>query len=264
MIVRRELRKAGYDDVVEADNGAAALETINGGGVDLVLSDFNMPVMNGIELLGSLRASGNPVAFGFVTSESGADVRARAFEVGAAFVITKPFTSDDLEAQISPVLNAGGGGTAAVAGGSDSTLSGVLTGLLGREVTAREAAPPERDSARAYAKYSVDGGPASAYCVVDMALAASLACALSRIPAAEATEWARSHAFSGVMESNFFEVANVMAKLVPADGRRCVLEQVDVLTEGQRSFDLDGGSWRSTVRIDVDGYPSGRLGFVVP
>ncbi len=263
MIVRRELRKAGYDDVVEAENGAAALETINDGGVDLVLSDFNMPVMSGMDLLTSLRASGNHIAFGFVTSESGTDVRARALEVGASFVITKPFTSDDLDEQIGPVLNAGGSSTHAVAGGTDLTLCHVLGGLLGRDVKSRDAAPPDRNSARAYAEYSVDGGAAKAYCIVDMALAASLACALSRIPAAQATEWAKSHAFSGSMESNFFEVANVMAKLVPTGGRRCVLEQVNVLSEGERGPEVDQKSWHSPAKVEIEGYPAGRLGFVV-
>lgn len=262
MIVTRELRKAGYDDVVEAENGAVALETINSGGVDLVLSDFNMPVMSGMDLLTSLRASGNKIAFGFVTSESGTDVRARALEVGAAFVITKPFTSDDFEEQIGPVLSAGASSGHAVSGGTESTLTEILSGLLGRDVTARDAAPPDRNSARAYAEYSIEGG-SKAYCVVDMALAASLACALSRIPASQAAEWAKSHAFSGAMESNFFEVSNVMAKLVPAGGRHCVLEQVSVLSEGERGPEADRSSWQSPAKVEVEGYPSGRLGFLV-
>jgi two-component system chemotaxis response regulator CheY len=56
MIIKRELR-TGIDlyDIVEADCGAAAMAAVRSGGVDLVLSDWNMPEMTGIELLESLR-----------------------------------------------------------------------------------------------------------------------------------------------------------------------------------------------------------------
>src|SRR5579863_1309775 len=132
MIVTRELRKAGYENVVEAENGAVALETISGGGVDLVLSDWNMPDMNGIDLLTNLRAGGNTVPFGFVTSETAGDVRARAFEVGASFIITKPFTSDDLDREICLALGDDAGAMAAGGRSRERTLDGVLEGLLGR------------------------------------------------------------------------------------------------------------------------------------
>lgn len=72
MIVLRELRKAGFDtkDVREAENGLGALEQIKAGGIELVLSDWNMPEMDGMCLLQALRGGGNHVPFGFVTSES--------------------------------------------------------------------------------------------------------------------------------------------------------------------------------------------------
>src|SRR3546814_9862129 len=70
-IVIRTLRQAGHGghEIVEAENGADAFTKIAETSPDLVLSDWNMPEMNGIDLLAQLRASGSPVPFGFVTSE---------------------------------------------------------------------------------------------------------------------------------------------------------------------------------------------------
>ena len=72
MIVSRVLRQAGYGNAefVEASNGAEGLAAARAGGVDLILSDWNMPEMNGIEFLQALRAGGSTARFGFVTSES--------------------------------------------------------------------------------------------------------------------------------------------------------------------------------------------------
>src|SRR5699024_7764711 len=69
-IVIRTLRQAGYDwDVREAADGAEALEAIRADEPDVVLSDWNMPNLDGIGLLRRLRAEGFGTPFGFVTSE---------------------------------------------------------------------------------------------------------------------------------------------------------------------------------------------------
>ncbi|MBH23053.1 MAG: response regulator [Myxococcales bacterium] len=98
MIVKRTLRQAGYGghDVVEASNGAEAFDIIQGGGVNLVLCDWNMPEMSGIELLKKLKAHGSRVPFGFITSEGSAEKRAMAAEAGALFLLTKPFSADHI------------------------------------------------------------------------------------------------------------------------------------------------------------------------
>lgn len=95
-IVIRTLRQAGYDwwEITEASDGAAALELLPSVQPDLVLSDWNMPEVSGIEFLQRLRAGGNQVRFGFVTSESTDAMRATAEQAGALFLIGKPFTAD--------------------------------------------------------------------------------------------------------------------------------------------------------------------------
>ena len=106
MIVRRTLRQAGFGDhaVTEASNGKEALETVRQSVPDLILSDWNMPGMTGIELLDSLRAQGVSVKFGFVTTERTPEMRARASEAGARFLIVKPFTPDDFKQALTPIV----------------------------------------------------------------------------------------------------------------------------------------------------------------
>jgi len=106
MIVRRALRQAGFGDheVMEAANGKEALERIAETTPAVVLSDWNMPEMTGFELLQELRARGNKVPFGFVTSEGSDAMRAKANDAGARFLIAKPFTKDTFVEKLSPIL----------------------------------------------------------------------------------------------------------------------------------------------------------------
>ena len=105
-IVIRTLRQAGYagHDIVEAENGRQALELVHSESPDLVLSDWNMPEMTGIELLTRLRDTGCDVPFGFITSETSPVMRERATEAGAMFLIAKPFSADDFETALAAVL----------------------------------------------------------------------------------------------------------------------------------------------------------------
>lgn len=70
----------------------------------VVLSDWNMPEMSGIQLLQAMREEGHKVKLGFVTSETADDMRSPASEQGAAFMITKPFTEDTFRHVLEPLL----------------------------------------------------------------------------------------------------------------------------------------------------------------
>ena len=91
-MISRSLRQAGLsiDNIAEAGNGVEGLAALTSGSFDIVLCDWNMPEMNGIDLLEKLNADGVPVTLGFVTSEGTDDVRARAQDAGARFFVTKP------------------------------------------------------------------------------------------------------------------------------------------------------------------------------
>jgi two-component system, chemotaxis family, chemotaxis protein CheY len=107
LIVRRTLRQAGFGEyeVEEAANGLEALDRIGQAAPALVISDWNMPEMNGIELLRELNARKLKVRFGFVTTEGTPDMRAMADEAGALFLIAKPFTPEQFEAALRPLLS---------------------------------------------------------------------------------------------------------------------------------------------------------------
>lgn len=96
-IVIRTLRQAGYENhtIVEAEDGRDGYQKVAADQPDVVLSDWNMPNMSGIEFLVALRASGSEVPFGFVTSEGSPDMREKAAAAGALFLIAKPFTAED-------------------------------------------------------------------------------------------------------------------------------------------------------------------------
>lgn len=106
MMIMRTIRQAGFDggDVDQAEDGAIALEKIRKATPDLVLADWNMPNMTGIELLEALRAEENNVDFGFITTESTTEMRKKATDAGAKFLISKPFTVESFEKVLATVL----------------------------------------------------------------------------------------------------------------------------------------------------------------
>ncbi|MEZ2346834.1 response regulator [Terriglobus sp. RCC_193] len=108
MLVQRAIRQAGFSGLtfIEAENGARALEALSSSKPSLILSDWNMPEMTGIQFLQNVRASGINIPFGFITSEGSKEILDTATAAGANFLITKPFTSDDVQASLSPFVGA--------------------------------------------------------------------------------------------------------------------------------------------------------------
>jgi two-component system chemotaxis response regulator CheY len=93
-MVIRAVKVAGYAEaeIVEGNDGVEALELIASGNPDVVLCDWNMPRLNGIDVLKQLRASGDQRPFVFVTSEGAPGIEEQALAAGAHSVIVKPFT----------------------------------------------------------------------------------------------------------------------------------------------------------------------------
>lgn len=105
MMIIRALRQAGCGkDIDQAEDGAIALESIRNKMPDLVLADWNMPNMTGIELLEALRAENINVDFGFITTESSTEVRKIATMAGAKFLVSKPFTEESFE-KVLQIIN---------------------------------------------------------------------------------------------------------------------------------------------------------------
>ena len=109
-IVERSLRQAGLDPLIvhEAGNGADGLELLKVKTVDLILSDINMPAMDGLEFLRQLRAQnlapGVPVVM--ITTESSEEHVKQAILAGAQGYIRKPFTAEQVKERVLPLLDA--------------------------------------------------------------------------------------------------------------------------------------------------------------
>ena len=106
-MVKLTLTGGGYS-VVQASNGADGLARARGGGIDMVLTDLNMPVMNGLTMIRALRklpqCTGLPIIF--LTTKSAANMKQEAKAAGATGWITKPFQQEQLLAVIRKVLGA--------------------------------------------------------------------------------------------------------------------------------------------------------------
>ncbi|PMS22505.1 chemotaxis protein CheY [Trinickia dabaoshanensis] len=105
-IVRNLLKELGYSNVDEAEDGAAGLSRLQGGGFDFVISDWNMPNMDGLEMLKRIRAdaalSHLPVLM--VTAESKKENIIAAAQAGASGYVVKPFTAATLDEKLTKIL----------------------------------------------------------------------------------------------------------------------------------------------------------------
>jgi two-component system, chemotaxis family, chemotaxis protein CheY len=107
-IVERSLRQAGLDSMVvyEACSGTEGLDLLKAKKVDLILSDINMPSMDGLEFLRQLRAQnlapGVPVVM--ITTESSEEHVKQAILAGAQGYIRKPFTAEQVKERVLPLL----------------------------------------------------------------------------------------------------------------------------------------------------------------
>jgi len=103
-MVSLALKDAEFD-VIEADDGTSALDAVKDASVDIVITDINMPNMNGIELIEKLRSDDKfkftPILV--LTTEGGDDMKAEGKRVGATGWIVKPFNPDTLLAAVNKV-----------------------------------------------------------------------------------------------------------------------------------------------------------------
>ena len=101
-IIINTLTKLGYDSFLEANNGREGLDRLTSGPVDLVITDWNMPEMNGIDFVRSLRASaqGRTVPVLMVTTNAANDDVAEALRAGVNNYVVKPFTAETLKEKI--------------------------------------------------------------------------------------------------------------------------------------------------------------------
>ena len=105
-MIRVSLEEAGGVFVVEAGNGFEALKTLPTRRFDLIITDINMPDINGLELIGYVKS--NPtyrdIPLIIVSTEKTEEDKKRGIALGAAGYVVKPFRKEDLMAMITKVL----------------------------------------------------------------------------------------------------------------------------------------------------------------
>ncbi|MRV72426.1 response regulator [Duganella sp. FT92W] len=106
-ITANQLRALGAENIITAGNGADALRLLQTRQVDLVLSDWNMPLMDGLELLRHIRASAElaDIPMVMVTAEADRDRIAQAINSGVSDLLVKPYTRQRLEDKVANALS---------------------------------------------------------------------------------------------------------------------------------------------------------------
>jgi two-component system chemotaxis response regulator CheY len=271
-IVRRALRQSSYAKlhVDEAADGRQALEYLRAHNPTFVLCDWNMPGMNGLELLGALRAEGLNARVGLVTSESTPERQTEALAAGARFLLPKPFEAVELERAVDLML--GGEGAHARhferAGGKEvggfflpdpGECQRVLGSLLGKAITAVPwRRPLEHKPANYVGNYQCQGR-AVAQVWMDPACAVVAGASLTLLPVRIAEEAVKSGSLPDNPRDGVGEVFNVLARLFQRPGGG------DLRFEawGHELVPLAGDVARSDLAVEVAGYGNGRMSLLV-
>ncbi len=95
-LIKNTLTQSGFEDVLEATNGREAVTAVKNESPDLVLMDWNMPEVTGLEAVQAIRASGNAVPIVMVTTEAEKQRVVSAVQAGVNDYLVKPFTPDAL------------------------------------------------------------------------------------------------------------------------------------------------------------------------
>ncbi len=103
-IIKNLLKQLGFNNIDEATDGGMALSKIKEKPYGLIISDWNMEPMTGIDLLKNVRGGGNQVPFIMVTAESKTENVLAAREAGVNNYIVKPFNADTLKSKLVAVL----------------------------------------------------------------------------------------------------------------------------------------------------------------
>ncbi|MGD0397538.1 MAG: response regulator [Syntrophobacteraceae bacterium] len=105
-IVRKILRDLDFEDILEAEDGSAAMSVLKGTKVDLIISDWNMPKMTGLELLKEVRSTDNlkGIPFLMLTAEAQKENIMEAVKAKVSNYIVKPFTPEGLQEKLAKIL----------------------------------------------------------------------------------------------------------------------------------------------------------------
>ncbi len=101
-IIKNTLQRIGYTDLAEAEHGKDALEKMDG--IDIILTDWNMPEMDGLEFVKTVRTTNKTIPILMVTTNAAKDDIVDALKNGVNNYIVKPFTPETLKEKVESVL----------------------------------------------------------------------------------------------------------------------------------------------------------------
>ena len=105
-VIRNLLKQIGYENIVEAEDGVNALKVLKSQKIDLVVSDWNMPNMTGLDLLKNVRGDEElkSIPFLMVTAEGQKENVIQAVQAGVSNYIVKPFTPETFNAKLEKIF----------------------------------------------------------------------------------------------------------------------------------------------------------------
>ncbi len=106
-ILKNVFTQIGFTNIIEADDGTTALDVLKDNKVDLIVSDWTMPKMNGLDLLKTVRSneSTKDTPFLMVTASSQKDDVLEAVQAGVSNYIVKPFTADTVKEKLGKIFS---------------------------------------------------------------------------------------------------------------------------------------------------------------
>ena len=107
-IIKNQLKQSGFDQVDEAENGREALNLLKGGGYDLLITDWNMPEMCGLDLVREVRKTDmiKAIPILMITTVSGKEDIVTALKAGVNNYVVKPFDAGTLRTKITQLVGA--------------------------------------------------------------------------------------------------------------------------------------------------------------
>lgn len=105
-IMKNILKQIGFSNIIEADDGTTALEELKKTSVDLIISDWNMPKMTGLDLLKNVRSTDGlkEVPFLMVTAEAQKQNVIDAVQAGVTNYVVKPFTAEAISEKLEKIF----------------------------------------------------------------------------------------------------------------------------------------------------------------
>jgi len=103
-IIINTLSRIGYTDVIEGENGKNGLEKLGQGGVEMIITDWNMPEMDGLEFVKTVRGQNPSIPILMVTTNAAKEDIVEALQAGVNNYVVKPFTPETLKEKIESLL----------------------------------------------------------------------------------------------------------------------------------------------------------------